>query len=232
MTGGGAWSPASVSRSRPPAASVPFRRDWNLQPSPTLELATLCWSLRRNMMVTVGAKRGGGVCTGVAPPPLPMTSHVPCTAPCRGDVTWLRQTEDWFCLHCENLPLTVPSANQRRPPPLQAASVVVALCLFCVAILNMNFTTDSNIFLWRLRVVRLFIYLLLVKWCKWWLTGDCGCEISFGCSCSLRSSTPFGFYVRMRKETDSSKNENVCAIIYEYNLFPAQHHSCWFYFWI
>lgn len=36
----------------------------------------------------------------------------------------------------------------------------------------------------------------------------------------------------MRKESDSSKNENVCAIIYESNLLPAQHHSCWFYFGI
>lgn len=81
-----------------------------------------------------------------------------------------------------------PIRGGRRPPSRQHCRCTLS---FCVTILKLNITTDSNIFLWLLRVVHLFIYLLILKWCKRWLTGDYWCEISSGCSCY---STPFDFF--------------------------------------
>lgn len=198
MAGGGAWSPASVSWSRRLLPQCLSRGIETSDLLPLWSLATLYWSLWRNSTMREKPKEGEE-CIQLWPLPLPCVSHVPVHCFLS---QWCHMTLPTWGLVLSSLwkPAAAlflqPIGGGHRPPSRQHCCTLS----FCVTILKQTFATDSNIFLRILRVVCLFIYLLLVKWWEQWLTGDYWCEISSGCSCSRRSSTPFYFLRQQEKK--------------------------------
>lgn len=154
MAGGGAWSPASVSWSRRLLPQCLFQRDWNLRPSPTLDFSHPVLVIMEKSDHEREAKRGGEVDTVVAPPLFPVSHTYLAQLPIAvmsNDSANLRTGSVFTVKACR---YTVHSANRRRPPPSEPPTLLLHFVF-----LRHNPKTEfyHNIFLWLLRVVRLFI---------------------------------------------------------------------------